>query len=128
MKKTKQNQLILDIVNNSYSHPTAQEIYSKARDKMPNISLGTVYRNLGFLVDSEDIKKIPISDGIDRYDKNIRHSHFICSECNHIYDIADDIIVDFSNVKDSIVSDYELILKGLCKTCIGGGDKNGIKR
>ena len=46
MRQTKQNTLILDIINNSYNHPTAYDIYLICKNEMPNISLGTVYRNL----------------------------------------------------------------------------------
>ena len=55
MRNTKQKDLILKIINNSCSHPNTNEIYELAREEIPNISLGTVYRNLNRLVDLNQI-------------------------------------------------------------------------
>ena len=118
MKNTKQKKLILDIVENSYSHYNADQIYHKARESMPNISLGTVYRNLNNLVDEELVRRIKTYDGIDRFDHNKDcHAHFICNRC--------DIFIDVDNTKQ--INDYisgnrvmscEVIYKGICKSCL----------
>ena len=64
-------QEILDIINNSYSHPRAYDVYLECKKEIPNISLGTVYRNLNTLLESNSIQKIKSTDNIDRYDKMI---------------------------------------------------------
>ena len=56
MRNTKQKDLILKIINNSCTHPNANEVYEKAREELPNISLGTVYRNLADLLKSVEGK------------------------------------------------------------------------
>jgi len=117
MRNTKQRDLILDIVNNSCCHMTAEDIYNEAIKFIPNISLGTVYRNLNNLVDLKEIKRIKMPNNIDRFDKNVIHSHIICNKCGKI----DDIFVDFdikmpSNI-DYDVSDYDLCFNGICKIC-----------
>ena len=88
MRDTKQRSLILEIVNNSYEHLSAEKIYDIAKKEMPNISLGTVYRNLNLLFENGNIRKIKSDDNIDHYDnlKN-EHNHFICCKCNKIYDV-----------------------------------------
>ena len=97
MRQTKQNTLILDIVNNSYNHPTAYDIYLICKNKIPNISLGTVYRNLNNLVESGKILRIKMPNNIDRYDKIYnKHAHFICIKCNKIIDIFDKFNIDSS--------------------------------
>ena len=87
MRETKQRNLILEIINNSTVHLIAEDIYKLAREKIPNISLGTVYRNLNFLLDQGSIRKIKINS-IDHFD-NVKkfHNHFICTKCNTIYDV-----------------------------------------
>lgn len=128
MRNTKQRQFILDFINHSYSHPTAQEVYNKTRETIPNISLGTVYRLLNKLVLDSEIKRIKMPDNIDRYDRiNDFHAHFLCYQCNKIYDLNDFDVLNFK-VNNHIVMDYEINLKGLCQDCKEGNIKNGTKR
>lgn len=117
MRSTKQKNLILDIINNSCSHPTALDIYNLCKRDIPNISLGTVYRNLNCLVDNGEIVRIKMPNNIDRYDKNFyKHAHFICIKCNNVIDINENFsfINDFSCGQ---VLDYEINFKGICKNC-----------
>ena len=85
MRNTRQKKLIYDIIVNSYAHPTALQIYKEAINVIPDISLGTVYRNLNMLVDNDSIVRIKMPDGIDRYDKCLEHAHIICSNCGHTH-------------------------------------------
>ena len=117
MRNTRQRELILEIINNSYNHPSAYDIYLKCKKEIPNISLGTVYRNLNTLIESNNIQKIKSIDNIDRYDKMINHSHFICTLCNKIIDINDKF--DYNEyVSENKVLNCKLILEGLCKDCL----------
>lgn len=119
MRKSKQNDLILEIINNSYNHPNAYMIYEECRKKIPNISLGTVYRNLNNLVNNMKIKRIKMPDNIDRYDRvNNFHSHFMCLKCMEIYDLdfKDNFFHD--NLNGNKVLDYEISFKGICKNCL----------
>ena len=88
MRKSRQRELILEIINHSYDHPTAYMIYEKCQHKIPNISLGTVYRNLNSLVNDLKIKRIKTVDSFDRYDRiDDFHAHFMCFECMQIFDL-----------------------------------------
>lgn len=118
MRNTKQRDLILKIINKSYSHPTAYDIYLKCREEMPNISLGTVYRNLNALVESSMIQKIKSTDNIDRYDREENHSHFICKKCNKIIDINKKFNFD-EYIDGNKVLNCRVILEGLCENCEG---------
>ena len=63
------------------NHPTASEIYEDIRKDYPNISLGTVYRNLGTMSESGEILRIPMGDAPDRFNINIHeHLHVVCTE------------------------------------------------
>ena len=122
MRNTKQKELIYSIVNNSTNHLDAYHIYELCREKMPNISLGTVYRNLTNLVNEGKIIRFNIN-GFDRYDKSINHFHFVCSECGTIYDVFDNLIIEKQFIDDNMVIDYELKINGICKKCIERKEK-----
>ena len=87
MRNTKQRNLVLDIINNSYNHPTAYDVYQECKKIIPNISLGTVYRNLNTLVNIHEIQQLEVPNQMTRYDKILCHDHFICTNCGSIYDI-----------------------------------------
>ena len=115
MKNTKQRKIVLDIVNNSDSHLDAFGVYKLARMSIPNISLGTVYRNLSWLSDNNKIRFFLV-DGTFRYDRNDIHDHFICTKCGDVIDIPRD-----KNIKKyldgNLVVDYEIKYKGICAKC-----------
>ena len=118
MRETKQKKLILEIINNSYNHLSAEEIYNIAKEDIPNISLGTVYINLNLLFENGNIRKIKSDDNIDHYD-NLKkeHNHFICSKCNKIYDIFETEKIN-KKISCGIVMNYEKNYKGICNNCI----------
>lgn len=119
MRNTKQKNIILDVVNNSYDHLTAYQVYDLARNRISNISLGTVYRNLSNLVNEGKIRKLEV-DGVDRFDRNIKHSHFICNKCGDVIDIFNDVLYDDEYIDGNLVMDYDIKIKGICRKCIGG--------
>lgn len=85
---TKQRKIILEELTKLSSHPTADELYQIVRQRMPNISLGTVYRNLDFLVEQGQIAKIDASGGQKRFDALMEyHQHVRCLKCGAIADV-----------------------------------------
>ena len=63
-------------------------VYQAIKEEYPNVSLGTVYRNLNFLVNQGEVQKISCGDGIDHFDYDIsNHYHFICKNCNCVIDL-----------------------------------------
>lgn len=117
MRNTKQRNLILSIINSSFDHLDAYHIYDLCKKEIPNISLGTVYRNLASLVDDGILIKIKVMDTY-RYDKNIKHSHFICNKCSNIIDVFDDNNINKKFIDGNLVTDYEIKYKGICKNCM----------
>ena len=88
MRYSRQRELITEIIKGRSDHPTADMIYSSAREFEPNISLGTVYRNLKLLTDEREIITLETEDKRLHYDGDTsRHSHFICSKCGKIIDL-----------------------------------------
>lgn len=88
IKYSRQRESILNNLLSRYDHPTADMVYESVRTRQPNISLGTVYRNLSQLAESGQILKITTGIGPDRFDGHTHeHVHFICTACGNVYDM-----------------------------------------
>lgn len=127
---TKQKNLILDFINNSRIHPNANDIYESCKDILPNISLGTIYRNLNILVENGLIKRIKMPNHVDRYDRmECNHAHFICMKCGKIIDLDYKFEDKKENIDGNKVLDYEISFKGICKNCQNNKESelNGTK-
>lgn len=123
MRQTKQKQLVYDIVNSSYSHLTANEVYELARQTINNISLGTVYRILNDLSDNHKIQRITTKSGVDHFDRVDKegHQHFICNKCGKIVDIFHvDYTYQHEELKDYQVDQVKVTFTGLCNDCLKG--------
>lgn len=122
MKFSKQRELILNAVKDNTVHPTANFIYDYLKKDNPNLSLGTVYRNLSQLVNHGYIQKVSMPGLPDRFDANvIEHNHMICDVCGNIQDIHSDILKNIpsaiSNELDIEITSCTVILHGICKNC-----------
>ena len=119
MRNTKQKDLILKIINNSCSHPNTNEIYELAREEIPNISLGTVYRIVNNLVEKGKIRTIQSIDNIHRYDNiNWKHDHFICIKCGEVEDVEKSSSKEIKVINNNEVLDCDITYKGICKKCV----------
>ncbi|MBE5738624.1 MAG: transcriptional repressor [Clostridiales bacterium] len=122
-KYSRQREIVLDILQKSYSHPTAEEVFTEARKVDSNISLGTVYRNLELLCSDRVIEKIPTPISKDRFDlKKSKHNHAICERCGKVLDFESK--VDLQSIKSEIEKDsgFEIIqdeirVIGICSEC-----------
>lgn len=120
MRYSYQREEILKLIQSTTCHPTADWVYDEVRKVVPNISLGTVYRNLNQLVDSRQIRAI--NDGpVIRYDGTMEpHDHFKCTSCNKVYDIVNqtvDVMEVLSRHSEHLITGYSLNLEGLCGDC-----------
>ena len=128
MRKSNQKDLILDIINHSTNHYTAYEIYERCQIVLPNISLGTVYRNLIKMVLNNEIERIKTEEGYDRYDNKIKtHHHFICDKCQKIEDVFETIVLNLNDY-DNEVTSYSIMFHGICKDCKRKEENYGTKR
>lgn len=88
IKHSRQRDAIKNFLMSRKDHPTAETVYAHVSQEYPNISLGTVYRNLSFLVDNGQAIKVPCNDGSVHFDANIQpHYHFQCTECGSVIDL-----------------------------------------
>ncbi len=118
MRYSKQREAIIKLLSSTTSHPDAEWLYVRLREEYPNISLGTVYRNLRQLSQSGEILEIH-SKGISHFDATTdEHYHMYCNKCGGIFDIdREKVNVRVSESEDYSVSGFSLLLKGLCSDC-----------
>jgi Fur family peroxide stress response transcriptional regulator len=87
-KRSRQRERILELLQSTGTHPTASWIYDTLKEEFPDLSMGTVYRNLNILVEQGLVRKIDFGSTFDRYDANTApHYHFICERCGSITDL-----------------------------------------
>lgn len=120
-RNTKQLKVVWDAVKNDKSHPTADQIYEKVRKRLPNISLGTVYRNLQKLVAVAKLQIVMLGRS-KHFDPLVGpHQHFICEVCERVFDV---IVESENELKPAKlphegfkVTSHQLAFYGTCKHC-----------
>ncbi len=126
MKYSRQRAAILSFLQSRRDHPTAELVYSSVKEEFPNISLGTVYRNLNQLAEARIITKHSFGMlGTDHFDYNTDpHYHFVCSCCNAVIDLPaspDDFLsIEAEAAKgfDGLIQGHSLYFCGICKNCL----------
>lgn len=122
LKYSRQRESIKNFLMTRYDHPTAETVYHHIREEYPNISLGTVYRNLSLLTELGEITKISTGTGPDRFDGNTApHYHFICRTCGAVMDLEMDAI-DHINLLaahnfDGDIEGHVTYFYGVCPAC-----------
>lgn len=123
IKYSKQREAIKEYLASTKEHPTADTVYMNIRKTYPNISLGTVYRNLNLLVDQGEAIKLIGMDGSDHFDGNAeRHYHFLCKGCNRIYDLEMESIDHINSAANKgfpgKVEGHKTYFYGTCPECL----------
>ena len=122
LKYSRQREAIKCFLMTRKDHPTADVVYHSLRADFPNISLGTVYRNLSLLEEIGEIIKISTGVGPDHYDYNTApHYHFICRGCGRVMDIdldfADELMIQVQESTDLAIESCSVSFTGLCPDC-----------
>ena len=119
---TRQRTIILEELRKANIHPTADEIYHIVRQRLPRISLGTVYRNLDLLAEQGKILKIESAGSSKRFDGDIRlHQHVRCQKCDRVADIM--LPMRVPDARHIILRGFTIIavrleFDGLCDACL----------
>lgn len=119
---TRQRDAVFDYLSGVEHHPTAEEIFLAVRQKLPRLSLATVYKNLEGLVQCGAISKLTYGDAAARYDiRTDHHYHTRCVSCGKIWDLdAPEGARLLERIKPQPgfeVTDYRLELVGRCREC-----------
>ena len=121
-RKSKQKEAILRVLKGTTSHPSADWVYEQVKREIPNISLGTVYRNLKLLKQEGEILELDLASTLSRFDGNSQdHYHFRCEQCGRVFDVDEpvDKEIDYRVAQKTgfKVSHHRLEFRGLCKDC-----------
>ncbi len=119
---TRQRRLILEILRSTDIHPTADWIYHQARKHIPDISLGTVYRNLNQLKQAGEIMELNYGSTFSRYDGNpCNHYHFVCDACGRVFDVEMPVLSgieeEAARLSGMKVTRHRLEFYGYCREC-----------
>jgi Fe2+ or Zn2+ uptake regulation protein len=121
MRQTRQRETILEILKSTRCHPTADWVYEQARKVIPNISLGTIYRNLNLLVEHNQAFRVE-HNHVCRYDGHIEnHYHLFCTHCGKVCDV--NVPIDSSLNKKAAQStgcnviSHRAMFFGICSDC-----------
>lgn len=123
-KASLQRRLVLQILESSHGHPTAQTVFEQARRRMPSISLATVYRNLRFLVGQGTLIENKIGNKPSRFEtRKQRHYHVCCVECGSL----EDLVLPYQSALDKRVEqmvryrlrEHHMEFFGVCPRCQG---------
>ena len=130
MEKTtrfsKKRQAILMALQATHEHPTAEMLYQQLKPDHPDLSLGTVYRNLTLFREQGMVRGVGVVDGHERFDANTAdHPHFVCKHCHAVIDIPG--IEDDGQVERKVSQTYgftadhhDLTVYGTCGKCTLG--------
>ena len=119
MRDTAQKREILTFLRSKRQHHSAIQVYDAVREKLPNISLGTVYRNLGHLLEDGEIIAVETSDKCVYYDGFVQdHAHFVCGTCKNIYDfpLKKEVAKDVIDAGFTIETE-KVVYYGKCAAC-----------
>jgi len=121
-RNSQQRILIENIMRDNYDHPTADEVYEKAREQDSHISRGTVYRNLNLLAKRGDVRRLTMPDNPDHYDgRTDNHYHFLCRRCGRVFDTPISYNETYNDISKSMpgfeTERHRLLFIGLCPDC-----------
>ena len=112
------SRLILDIINSTDGHLTAEQIYLKLKENRSKTVLATVYNNLKSLYEQDLIRKVSVEGYPDRYDKIIRHDHLVCKRCGKLSDITlEDLTEKLKQQIGVDIISYDLKINYICPEC-----------
>ena len=122
LRHSKQRDVIMEFLSTRKDHPTADVVYMNVRKEFPNISLGTVYRNLTLLAELGEIQRLRLGDGMDHFDADTSpHYHFVCSECGSVIDLEMQSIESITELAgaafDGKIAGHVTYFYGLCGNC-----------
>ena len=120
-KHSKKRDAILNCIRDTKCHPTAEWVYQQLKPDFPDLSLGTVYRNISMFKEEGIIQSIGVVNGLERYDfTTAPHTHFICTQCGEVLDL-DGVTLPAEVLSDAAaggsITSYQLQFTGVCARC-----------
>lgn len=124
-RRSRQREMIYDYLLSTHEHPSAEMIYEHLKPEMPNLSLGTVYRNLKLLEETGHVRRVGTSQNTERYDARCDdHAHFVCGRCGAVCDLkpvdASTLQASYCPERCGTVQWTNVVFGGLCSECENG--------
>ena len=132
VKHFRKRDAILGYLCSTKDHPSAETIYTQLKPEIPDLAMGTVYRNLTLFKQQGLVSSVATVSGVERFDANTNpHVHFICRECDAVLDL------DQMQVPDSLqkvatqccggsIESCQLSFTGLCRECLDHSKKGSV--
>jgi Fur family peroxide stress response transcriptional regulator len=124
-KRSKKRDAILELVRSTKTHPGAQWIYDRLKPTIPDLSLGTVYRNIGIFREEGLLEYVGTVKGEERFDADTSpHSHAICTACGKVMDLPEEIRAGLAGeyqaeIPGFIIDKRHTVFYGVCRECSG---------
>ena len=122
-KHFRKRDAIISCLRQTTEHPSADWVYAKLKPEIPDLSLGTVYRNLALFKEQGLITSLGTVKGVERFDGNTApHVHYICSGCGKVLDLAEiqvpeELNASAAKASGGRVDSCQLTFTGICKNC-----------
>ena len=124
---TKYGKKILEIVEQSHYHMTADQVFAALRQTYPQVALATVYNNLNRLLEEGRIRKVSLEGMPDRYDHTRRHDHLVCKCCGKLLDVdLEDLTRKLEEQVGVPILSYDLKLLYVCGECKKRREEKGL--
>lgn len=123
-KRSRKRDAILECICATSTHPTAEWVYSQLKPAIPDLSLGTVYRNISMFREEGKIVSVGVVNGLERFDGNTApHVHFVCQQCGAVLDVGNiEVPVQLTSLAEQAtggaVTGCSLSFAGVCQTCL----------
>ena len=130
-KQFKKRQAILEFLQHTTAHPSAEMVFNHLKPEIPDLSLGTVYRNLSMFKEQGQIISLGTVNGVERFDGNTKpHVHFICTGCDAVLDLEEMQVPEALREAAAAccggrVDACQLSFTGLCRECLNNQKKSG---
>ena len=123
LKTTHQRLVIFEVLVKAKDHPSAETLWKRVRERLPTVSLDTVYRTLGALDAAGIIQRVPVDGDQARYDGDVSpHHHMVCARCRSIVDFLwPDFDLDCLPEEArhwGRARDAQVIVRGECQACL----------
>ena len=116
---TQNGKYILEIINDSEDHLTAEQIFLRLKEKNEKAVLATVYNNLASLYEQGRIRKVSVEGQPDRYDRIKRHDHLVCRKCGRLSDITLEDLSEKLQAQIAVpILSYDLKINYICPECL----------
>src|ERR1035438_1704793 len=125
---TPQREHVYAVLLRKRDHPTAEEVFIRAKREMPDISMATVYNCLDALVKCGLARQVTLERGATRFCPNMReHGHFYCDRCRSVFDVSLSAAPGIALPKGYLAERYDIAIHGRCPAC-ANAERNGAKR